>query len=85
MIKIYTMENCMYCEELKKRLNEMKVEYTEINTDLKENEAEWEYISELGDSEMVPMVVVNKNLLIAEKSFNTIKEAAELTKKLMKD
>lgn len=83
MIKVYTMEGCPYCDELKKKLTEMKVEYTEVNTDLPENEAEYEYIAEIADSSMVPLVVVGKNLLVPEKSFNTIEEAASITKKLM--
>lgn len=85
MIKVYTMNGCPFCEELKTRLNEMNIEYTEVNTDLPENEQEYEYVSEIAQSGMVPLVVVKKHLLVPERSFNTIKEAAEITQKLIKD
>jgi len=84
MIKVYTMNDCPYCKELKTRLDEMKIEYTEVNTDLPEHEEEYEYISEIAQSGMVPLIIVDKHLLVAESSFNTIEEAANLTKKLMK-
>lgn len=85
MVKIYTMNGCPFCEELKNRLTEMEIDFTEINTDLEKHAEEYKIVSEIAQSGMVPLVKIGKNLLVPDKSFNTIKEAANITKKLLKD
>ena len=39
MIRVYTIENCPYCTELKTLLTNEGVEFVEVNVDLPENEA----------------------------------------------
>ena len=79
---IYTIDSCPYCTELKEILTKEGVEFTDINVNLPENEKEYDKIYELTKSEMVPIIRVGKQLLVPEVSFKSIKEAAELAKKL---
>jgi glutaredoxin len=83
MVRIYTIENCPYCTELKSILTSEGVQYIEINVDLPENEAEFNKLYEFTKCNDVPMVKVRNQLLLPEISFKTIKEAANLTKKFL--
>jgi glutaredoxin len=78
------MNDCPYCKELKERLTEDKIAFVEINTDLKENEEEYNKISKVAESDMVPLVLIGNQILVPESSFNTIKEAVDITKNLLK-
>jgi len=83
MVTIYTFPECPYCNTLKGYYTKENIEYKEVNVELKENEEEWKKISELSKSEMVPLIKVNKQLLVANVSFKTIEEAVEVTKKFL--
>lgn len=83
MVRIYTIENCPYCAELKSILTNEGVQYIEINVDLPENEVEFNKLYEFTKCNDVPMVKVGNQLLLPEISFKTIKEAANLTKKFL--
>jgi glutaredoxin len=83
MITIYTFPECPYCNTLKEYYIKENIEYKEVNVELKENEKEWKKISELSKSDMVPLIKVNKQLLVANVSFKTIEEAVEVTKKFL--
>ncbi len=83
MIKIYTIPNCPYCNELKTMLANEGVKYEEIDVDLPENEDEWNKLHEITKSDMVPIVLVEKQILIPNVSFKTIRECADITKKIL--
>ena len=38
MLKLYTLSNCIHCNELKSLLKNDKIEFQEIDVDLPENE-----------------------------------------------
>lgn len=83
MIKLYTIPECKYCNELKEILTNEGVIFTEINVMLKENEEEYKKINSVTKSDQVPIVLVGKQLLVPEVSFKSIREAADLTKKFL--
>jgi glutaredoxin 3 len=83
MVRIYSIENCPYCTELKEILTQEGVEFVDVNVNLPENEKEYDQIHEVTKSEEVPIVMVGKQLLVPNVSFQSIREAADLTKKFL--
>lgn len=83
MIRIYTIDNCPYCNELKELLNKDNILFKDINIDLKENEEEFNKVNAIAKSDSVPIILVNKRILVPEKSFQTIQQAFDLIKKFM--
>lgn len=83
MVRIYTIQKCVYCNELKTLLKQENIEYKEIDVDLKENEQEFNKILEIAKTEYLPIILVNKRILTSEKSFNTIIQAVNLIKKFL--
>lgn len=81
-IVLYTTSECPYCNELKKLLNKDNIHYTDVDVNKEENEEEWEKIVKFSDNDMVPVITVNENMLIPEKSFTTIKDAFKIIKSL---
>lgn len=83
MIRIYSIPECPYCTELKEILTTEGVEFTDVDVNLPENEEEYNKIYEMTKSDEVPIVLVNKQLLVPNVSFKSIREAADLTKKFL--
>jgi glutaredoxin len=83
-LKIYTSEECIYCDKLKKGLDKLKMEYINIDIDKPENEKEWEKIFAFSEEGTIPVITVQPHALVPKRSFNTIDEALELIKFLMK-
>lgn len=83
MIEIYTVNECPYCNELKTLLDGENIKYKEFNINLKENEKRFESLNNIAKSDSVPIVLVNKRILVPEKSFQTIQEAFNLIKKFI--
>lgn len=83
MVRIYTIPNCPYCTQLKEMLRTEGVEFTEVNVNDPENDAEYQKLHEVTKSDDVPMIKIGKQLLVPHVSFQSIREAADLTKKLL--
>ena len=83
MIRIYSIPDCPYCTELKEILTQEGVEFTDVDVNLPENEKEYNQVHEMTKSDEVPIVLVNKQLLVPNVSFKSIREAADLTKKFL--
>lgn len=83
MVKIYSIPECPYCVELKDILTKEGIEFTDVNVNLPENEAEYNKLHEITKSDDVPIVKVGKQLLVPNVSFRSIREAADLTKKFL--
>ena len=83
MVIIYTIPECSYCNELKERLTTEGVPFTDVNINLPENEEIYTKINELTKSDQVPIIRVKQQLLVPNVSFQSIQEAAELTKKFL--
>lgn len=82
-IKIYTIDHCPYCTELKELLIKENIDFIEVNVNLPENEDEYNRINEITKNNEVPIIKIGRQLLIPNVSFKSIKEAAETTKKLL--
>ncbi len=82
-IRLYTIDSCPFCIELKEMLKKDNLEFTEVNVHLPENEAEYKKLHEFTRCDDVPMVKVGNQILIPNTSFQTIQEAYELTKKFL--
>ena len=83
MIRVYTIDNCPYCAELKEILTNEGVEFTEVNVDLPENEPEFNLLYEVTKSNDVPVVKIGNRLLVPTISFKSIRECYEITKILL--
>lgn len=83
MVTIYGFNGCPYCKELKEILTNEGIEFRDVDIDLDENIDEFNDIMEKTKADEVPIVKVGNQLLVPNVSFNSIKEAAELTKKFL--
>lgn len=83
MVKIYSIPDCPYCSELKEILTNENIEFIDVNVNLEENEKEFSKIQKITESDSVPIVKVGKQLLVPNVSFQSIREAADLTKKFL--
>jgi glutaredoxin len=81
ILKVYTMENCPYCKELKGLLDEEGLSYEEVDIHAEENKEESDTVFKITKVDSVPIVRVGNQLLAPEVSFFSIKEAFDLTKK----
>ena len=82
-IRLYGFDGCPFCSELKERFDKENLDYIYIDINLDENESEVKKVMEIGKTDSVPIVLVNKIILSPEVSFNSIEEAFELTKKFL--
>lgn len=82
-IKILSIPNCPYCNELKELLTKDNIEFEDIDVSLTENEAEFDRIFKITQSDEVPIVIIGKQLLVPNVSFNTITEGFELVKRFL--
>jgi|TARA_R110000796_G_scaffold150478_2_gene267219 glutaredoxin len=82
MIKIYTIDGCGYCNKLKALLEKEGLPFEEVNASEEENKEEYDEVRAACESDMVPIIRIENELLVPEASFNTIEEAARITKKL---
>lgn len=83
MVKIYSIPQCPYCTELKEILTKEGIEFLDVDVSLDENEVEYNQIHEITKSDDVPIVKVGKQLLVPNVSFQSIREAADLTKQFL--
>lgn len=83
MVRLYSVENCPYCIELKDILKNEGVEFIEIDVNAPENEPEFNKLFEVTKCYDVPMVKVGNQILVPNTSFRSIREAADLTKKFL--
>jgi glutaredoxin len=83
MVTIYGFSGCPYCKELKEIYDNEKIEYRDVDISLDENSEEWNTISEISKAEEVPVVKIGKQLLVPNVSFQSIREAVEITKKFL--
>ena len=79
MVTIYGFKDCPYCTELKDILTTEGIEFKDVDVELPENQEEFNKIMEISKAEEVPIIKIGKQLLIPNVSFQSIKEAAELT------
>jgi glutaredoxin len=84
-VRLYGYDECPYCQELKKLYEKSNIEFTYIDIEDSENKKEFEKIMEIGKTDSVPIILVNKTILAPENSFKTINEALQLTNKFLNE
>lgn len=84
-VRLYGFEECPYCEELRALYEENHVSYDYIDINKEQYKEEVEKVMELGKTEAVPIVLVNKTILSPEVSFKSIREAYLLTNKFLSE
>ncbi len=82
MIKIYSIPECPFCNDLKEKLTNQNIEFEDFNIFLEENVEEHTEVMEFTKSDEVPIVKINKHFLVPNVSFHSISECIEIIKKL---
>jgi glutaredoxin len=82
MIKIYSIPECPFCNELKEKLKNESIDFEDSNIFLEENVEEHTEVMEFTKSDEVPIVKINKYFLVPNVSFHSIDECVETIKKL---
>ena len=83
-LKVYTSKQCKYCTKLKNGLDDIGLKYIDIDVDNPENDNEVKKIYSLANEAVIPIITVQPNVLVPNRSFNTIDEALDLIKFLTK-
>lgn len=84
---LFTMKGCPYCEQLKQKLNEEKLEFVE--RDIDENSEEYDLFVEITENEYVPAFMIieddgknpSSKLFAPDRDFNSLDEGVEIIKK----
>lgn len=84
-VRLYGFDGCPYCQELKQLLTTNNVYFDYIDIENEKYKEEVEKIMEIGKTDSVPIVLVNKVILSPEVSFNSIEEAFKLIKKFLNE
>ena len=82
MTRVYSVENCPYCKELKDMLTKDNIPFVDIDVNKSENESEFQKLFEITKCDDVPMVKIGNQILVPNVSFKTISELSLLVKKL---
>ena len=82
-IRVFGIEGCSYCEEIKTKLTEGNIEFRYVDIDTTDNQKEVDDVFKVAQSDRVPVIVVNKTILVPEKSFDTIDEAYQTIKRII--
>ena len=82
-VLIFTMEGCPWCTKLKEQLDDAGIEY--VARDVDEYSTMYDKFVEITDSELLPALLIGKQALVPQKSFNTIDEAVSTVQGLLTD
>lgn len=77
-VKIFSMEGCPHCDNLKEQLKESKIDFIELDVD--KHDELYKKFSEKVDNEFLPAIMIGKTAFLPDRSFNTINEAVDLVK-----
>ena len=82
-VLIFTMEGCPWCTKLKEQLDDAGIEY--VARDVDEYSTMYDKFVKITDSELLPALLIGKQALVPQKSFNTIDEAVSTVQDLLTD
>lgn len=77
-IRLYTIQNCPFCSELKSELNKLELPFDEVDVNANENKSEYDKLYSITKSDSVPIIKIYNKLLVPNKSFHSIKQAIEI-------
>jgi glutaredoxin len=84
-IIVFTLNGCGHCVDLKKSLNELEINYSEIVID--ENEEIWNQVVNQTGHNSLPTIFISINgdeegpVFVPERDFNSLDECVEIIKK----
>lgn len=84
-IVLFTMDNCGHCVSLKKKLNELKILFNEI--EINHNKQIWDQVVQQTGHNVVPTIFIRREntddgeVYIPGKDFNSRDEAIKIIKK----
>ena len=81
MVKIYSLKTCPFCIELKEGLDKEGIQYEDRDIGTPKYEKEFNRISEVSKNEVIPLMIIGKQMFVPDVSFNSIEEAIDLAKK----
>jgi len=84
MIRLYTMEECPYCKELKDLCTKEGIKFEEVNIHSDKDKEEVDKVFELTKVDSVPIAKVGNQLIAPDVSFTSIEEAFDIIKTLLK-
>ena len=82
-VRVFGMEGCSYCKEMKEILEKNNVEYRYVDIDLPDNQEEVAKVFNIAQSERVPVIVANNKILVPEKSFDSLDEAYDIIRRII--
>jgi|AntRauMFilla1563_2_1112583.scaffolds.fasta_scaffold00450_3 glutaredoxin len=83
-VRLYGFKECPYCDELRALYSENSVQYDYVDINLEKYKDEVKKVMELGNTDAVPIILVNNSVILSpEVSFGTIKDAYLLTIKFL--
>lgn len=74
-IIVFTMEGCPWCQKLKEQLDKKGIVYE--SRDIAEYSTMYDNFVKITKSDLLPAILIGKNALVPQKSFNTIEEAVK--------
>jgi len=80
-IIVFTMEGCPWCAKLKEQLDEKGIVYEARDVD--EYSTMYDNFVKITESDLLPAMLIGKNALVPQKSFNTIEEAVKNAENLL--
>lgn len=83
MVKIYVNKDCKYCTILEEKLTKLEINYFKYDVNDEERKESIEKIYKFVGEPIVPIIIVDKHLLVPKRSFNTIDEAITLIQSLI--
>jgi|TARA_R110000868_G_scaffold411181_2_gene702162 glutaredoxin len=80
---VFTMDGCPWCSNLKEQLDAKGIEYEAKDVD--EFSTMYNKFVKLTKNDFLPAMLIGKNALVPQKSFNTIDEAVNIVENLLTD
>lgn len=80
MIRVYSIPDCPFCDELKGYLKQGNIEYVEVDVNDNKNAVEFKSIYELTKCDDVPMVRQKNMIYVPNVSFTSISQLFTLIK-----
>ena len=77
-VKIYTQENCKYCEQVKSVLKENNIDFIEMST--KKYPKEWKKVMYMSTMGITPTILYKDFYFIANRDFQTPEQLVEILK-----
>ena len=83
-IKLYTQTNCLYCKQVKDKLDEFHISYESVDISLEENRVSWNSVVKVSGLPMTPTITMGKEIWAPNRDFRSPEELANRLKEVQK-